>query len=109
MEQFPSNRQSAFQRLEEFVQTGAAAYARTRNFVQDGHGNVCRAPCTPESPLNFCNDLQQTGLNGFQLMSTRPEKQKARESSIYADSQANRPTWGVAARTGFGDVTFFSL
>ena len=42
MEQFPSDRQGALQRLEEFAQTGAAAYARTRNFVQPGHGNVSR-------------------------------------------------------------------
>ena len=39
---FPSNRQAALQRLEEFVHTGAADYARTRNFVRTGHGNVSR-------------------------------------------------------------------
>ena len=42
MDMFPSDRQSALQRLDEFVQSGAAAYARTRNFVQAGHGNVSR-------------------------------------------------------------------
>ena len=42
MDLFPSDRQSALQRLEEFGQSGAAAYARTRNFVQAGHGNVSR-------------------------------------------------------------------
>ena len=42
MDPFPSDRQSALQRLNEFVQTGAAAYARTRNYVQGGHGNVSR-------------------------------------------------------------------
>lgn len=42
MKLFPSDRQSALQRLEEFVQTGAAGYARTRNFVQAGHGDVSR-------------------------------------------------------------------
>ena len=42
MDQFPSDRQSALQRLDEFVRSGAAAYARTRNFVQSGHGNVSR-------------------------------------------------------------------
>ena len=39
---FPSGRQTALQRLEEFVCTGAADYARTRNFVKPGHGNVSR-------------------------------------------------------------------
>ncbi|MBJ7328105.1 MAG: hypothetical protein JHC52_12265, partial [Chthoniobacterales bacterium] len=42
METFPSDRQTALQRLEEFVRTGAADYARTRNFVKPGHGNVSR-------------------------------------------------------------------
>ena len=42
VELFPSDRQSALQRLDAFVQSGAAAYARTRNFVQAGHGNVSR-------------------------------------------------------------------
>jgi len=42
MESFPSDRQTALQRLEEFVRTGAADYARTRNFVKSGHGNVSR-------------------------------------------------------------------
>ncbi len=42
MESFPSSRQAALQRLEAFVQTGAADYGRTRNFVQAGHGNVSR-------------------------------------------------------------------
>ena len=42
MDLFPSDRQSALQRLDAFVQSGAAAYARTRNFVQAGHGNVSR-------------------------------------------------------------------
>ena len=42
MEAFPSSRQAALQRLEEFVHTGAADYARTRNFVKAGHGNVSR-------------------------------------------------------------------
>jgi len=42
MDLFPSDRQSALQRLDEFVQTGAAAYGRTRNFVQGGHSNVSR-------------------------------------------------------------------
>ena len=42
MEQFPSDRQSALLRLDEFVHSGAAAYARTRNFVQAGHDNVSR-------------------------------------------------------------------
>jgi deoxyribodipyrimidine photo-lyase len=42
MEHFPSDRQTALQRLEEFVRTGAADYARTRNFVKSGHGNVSR-------------------------------------------------------------------
>ena len=42
MEDFPSDRQTALQRLEEFVHTGAADYARTRNFVKAGHGNVSR-------------------------------------------------------------------
>lgn len=39
---FPSDRQGALRRLDEFVQSGAADYARTRNFVKDGHGNVSR-------------------------------------------------------------------
>jgi len=42
MDPFPSDRESALQRLEEFVHSAAAAYARTRNFVQAGHGNVSR-------------------------------------------------------------------
>ncbi len=42
MDQFPSDRQSALRRLDDFLKTGAAAYARTRNFVQPGHGNVSR-------------------------------------------------------------------
>jgi deoxyribodipyrimidine photo-lyase len=42
METFPSSRQAALERLEEFVHTGAADYARTRNFVKAGHGNVSR-------------------------------------------------------------------
>jgi deoxyribodipyrimidine photo-lyase len=42
MELFPSERQGALQRLEEFVQSAAAAYPRTRNFVKAGHGNVSR-------------------------------------------------------------------
>lgn len=42
MEAFPSSRQAALQRLEEFVHTGAADYARTRNFVKAGQGNVSR-------------------------------------------------------------------
>ena len=42
MDLFSSDRQSALQRLDDFVQSGAAAYARTRNFVQAGHGNVSR-------------------------------------------------------------------
>ena len=42
MEIFPSSRSAAWQRLEEFVHTGAADYARTRNFVKSGHGNVSR-------------------------------------------------------------------
>ena len=42
MEDFPSDRQAALQRLEEFVRTGAAEYARTRNFVKAGNGNVSR-------------------------------------------------------------------
>lgn len=42
MDQFPSDRQGALQRLDEFVQSGAAAYSRTRNFVKAGHGNVSR-------------------------------------------------------------------
>ena len=42
MENFPSNRQAASERLEEFVHTGAADYGRTRNFVKAGHGNVSR-------------------------------------------------------------------
>lgn len=39
---FPADRESALQRLHEFVQDGASAYARTRNFVKTGHGNVSR-------------------------------------------------------------------
>lgn len=42
MECFPSTRESALQRLGEFVPTGAGEYARTRNFVKAGHGNVSR-------------------------------------------------------------------
>jgi len=42
MDPFPSDRQSALQRLEEFVAGGVADYARKRNFVQDRHGNVSR-------------------------------------------------------------------
>lgn len=42
MELFPSDRQSALQRLDEFVQSRAAAYSHTRNFVKAGHGNVSR-------------------------------------------------------------------
>lgn len=42
MDLFPSNRQTALERLEEFVQTDAADYARTRNFVKSSHGNVSR-------------------------------------------------------------------
>ena len=42
VDQFPSGRQSALQRLDEFVQAEAIAYARTRNFVQAGHANVSR-------------------------------------------------------------------
>jgi len=42
MDEFPSDRQRALERLEEFVQTGAQAYARARNFVQVGNGNVSR-------------------------------------------------------------------
>lgn len=41
-EDFPSDRHTALQRLEEFVRAGAADYARTRNFVKSGHGNVSR-------------------------------------------------------------------
>lgn len=39
---FPSSRQAALERLEEFVQSGVAGYARTRNFVKAGHDNVSR-------------------------------------------------------------------
>jgi hypothetical protein len=60
--------------------------------------------CALEASLNFCNGLQQTGQNGFQLMSTRPENEKVREASIYAGSQAGRSGGGVAARTGFENV-----
>jgi deoxyribodipyrimidine photo-lyase len=42
MESFASTRRAALERLEEFVQAGAADYARTRNFVETGHGNVSR-------------------------------------------------------------------
>ncbi len=42
MENFPSSRQAALQRLQEFVPVGAADYARTRNFVRSGHSNVSR-------------------------------------------------------------------
>jgi len=42
MDTFPSSRQAAWQRLEEFVSNGAAAYAQKRNSVQAGHGNVSR-------------------------------------------------------------------
>jgi deoxyribodipyrimidine photo-lyase len=42
MENFPSSRAAAWQRLQEFVPVGAADYARTRNFVRSGHSNVSR-------------------------------------------------------------------
>lgn len=42
MENFPSTRPAALQRLAEFVHSGAADYARTRNTVKAGHGNVSR-------------------------------------------------------------------
>jgi len=42
VENFPSSRTAALQRLEEFVRAGAADYARTRNFVRTGHSNVSR-------------------------------------------------------------------
>jgi deoxyribodipyrimidine photo-lyase len=42
MENFPSSRATAWQRLQEFVLVGAADYARTRNFVRAGHSSVSR-------------------------------------------------------------------